>query len=61
MLDRIGENGQFSKLSYDDDIWKTYPNVGFVNRYIRNNDCRKMSLLKYGKGLGLGQHEINQT
>ena len=59
MLDRIGENGQFSELGYDDDIWKTYPNVGFVNRYIRNNDCRKMSLLKYsGKGLSVGQHTL---
>ena len=61
MLDRIGENGEFSELNYDDDIWKTYPNVGFVNRYIRNNDCRKMSLLKYSeKGLSLGHHSLVQ-
>ena len=40
MLDRIGKNGEFSELKYDDDIWEEIPNVGFINRFIRDNDVR---------------------
>jgi hypothetical protein len=58
MLDRIGENGEFSELKYDDDIWTAFPNVGFINRFIRDNDVRWCGLLKGKHELSVGQHAL---
>ena len=58
MLDRIGKNGEFSELKYDDDIWEEIPNVGFINRFIRDNDVRWCGLLKGKYELSAGQHTL---
>ena len=57
-IDRIGKDGEFSKLYYEDDIWEKFPNVGFISRYIRNNDIRNVPLLKGKYKLTGGQHSI---
>jgi|TARA_B100001964_G_C14109365_1_gene543020 hypothetical protein len=60
MLDRIGEGGEFSKLTYDDnDIWKKFPNVGFISNVIRENDVRGVPILKGNNILNLGQHSVH--
>ena len=60
MLDRIGEGGEFSKLTYDDnDIWKKFPNVGFISNAIRENDVRGVPILKGNNILNLGQHSVH--
>ena len=58
MLDRIGENGEFSELTYDDNIWKKFPNVGFISRSIRKNDVNWAGLLKGKYKLYEGQHKF---
>tara|TARA_R100000030_G_scaffold8859_1_gene6101 strand:+ start:1280 stop:2125 length:846 start_codon:yes stop_codon:yes gene_type:complete len=57
VLDRVGENGEFNELKYEDDIWERFPNVGYVSRYVRQNDSRGVILLKGTAGkIGGGQH-----
>ena len=51
-------NGEFSELKYDDDIWEEIPNVGFINRFIRDNDVRWCGLLKGKYELSAGQHTL---
>ena len=58
MLDRIGENGELSELTYDDNIWKKFPNVGFISRSIRKNDVNWAGLLKGKYKLYEGQHKF---
>ena len=58
MLDRIGENGEFSELTYDDNIWKKFPNVGFISRSIRKNNNMWCGLLKGKYELNTGQHSL---
>lgn len=58
MLDRIGENGEFSELTYDDNIWKKFPNVGLVNHCIRGNNNMWCGLLKGKYELNVGQHSL---
>ena len=57
-LDRIGEEGEFCELSYDDNIWEKFPNVGFVSKLIRKGDVRSIPLLKGNLKLALGQHYL---
>jgi hypothetical protein len=55
-LDRIGENGEFSELLSDIDIFKQYPNIGFF-RYPMSGACpNKICLMKGYIELTAGQH-----
>ena len=57
-LDRIGENGEFPKITEDCDIWKEMPNAGFFRYPLSKAEANKVTLLKGKHNVVPGQHFI---
>ncbi len=55
-IDRIGPNGEFSKLNDDVEIFKQFPNMGFF-RYPMSQACpNKVCVMRGGIEITSGQH-----
>lgn len=55
-IDRIGENGEFSKITSDKTIFEQFPNMGFF-RYPMSNACpNKIAVMKGKIEITSGQH-----
>ena len=57
-IDRIGEDGNFPKITKESDIWKEMPNAGFFRYPLSWAEPNKVTLLKGTQKVVSGQHFI---
>ena len=57
-LDRIGEDGEFSKITEHSNVWKEMPNAGFFRYPLSKAEANKVTLLKGKHNVEPGQHFI---
>ncbi len=57
-IDRIGEDGNFPKITKESDIWKEMPNAGFFRYPLSWAEPNKVTLLKGTQRVVSGQHFI---
>ena len=57
-LDRIGENGKFSPINDDSDIWKEFPLAGSFRLPVSNACPNKIPLVKGHVEITNGQHYV---
>lgn len=55
-IDRLGPNGEFSKIEYDTDIFKQFPLAGFFRYPMSGANPNKICILKGHVELTNGQH-----
>ena len=57
-IDRIGEDGDFPKITKESNVWKEMPNAGFFRYPLSRAEANKVTLLKGKHGVVSGQHFI---
>ena len=57
-IDRIGEGGDFPKITKESNVWKEMPNAGFFRYPLSRAEANKVTLLKGKHGVVSGQHFI---
>jgi hypothetical protein len=58
-LDRIGENGEFPKITKESNVWTEMPNAGFFRYPLSRAEANKVTLLKGKHNVVPGQHFID--
>ena len=57
-IDRIGEGGDFPKITKESNVWKEMPNAGFFRYPLSKAEANKVTLLKGKHNVVSGQHFI---